>query len=112
LTTAAASANIAAALLWASLSERVFKTICTLKKWPYDPGKATLAKLVDICNDKRLFPAFNAEVFKSVGTVWNKLSDAHGRHPVPQYNVGQDHLEHLIHFVSAHVVFIFKLSGL
>jgi hypothetical protein len=92
--------------------ESVFKTICTIKNWPYDPDKDTLYKLVDICNAKGLFPPFYAQVFKSVGTVRNKLSDAHGRGPVPQYNVGQDHLEHLIHFVSAHVVFLAKLSGI
>jgi hypothetical protein len=95
-----------------SAFESVFKTICTLKNWPYDPDKDTLNKLVDICNAKGLFPPFYAEVFKSVGTVRNKLSDAHGRGPVPQYDVGQDHLEHMIHFVSAHIVFLAKLSGI
>jgi hypothetical protein len=92
--------------------ESVFKTICTLKNWPYDPDKDTLSKLVDICNANGLFPPFYAEVFKSVGTVRNKLSDAHGRGPVPLHNVGQDHLEHLIHFVSAHIVFLAKLAGI
>ena len=28
----------------------------------------------------------------------NKLSDGRGRGLVPHYNIGQDHLEHLIHF--------------
>lgn len=92
--------------------ESVFKTICTFKKWPYDPGKDTLSKLVDICKDRGLFPPFYVEVFKSVGTVRNKLSDAHGRGPVPLYDVGQDHLEHLIHLASAHIVFLVKLSGI
>jgi hypothetical protein len=92
--------------------ESVFKTICTHKNWPYDPDKDTLARLVDICNAKGLFPPFYAEVFKSVGTVRNKLSDAHGRGPIPLYSVGQDHLEHLIHFTSAHVVFLAKLAGI
>jgi hypothetical protein len=63
--------------------ESVLKTICTAKKWAYDPDKDTLAKLVDICNAKGLFPPFYAEVFKSIGTVRNKLGDAHGRGPTP-----------------------------
>ena len=91
--------------------ESVLKTICALKQWPYDPDKDTLSKLVDICNSHGLFPPFYAEVIKSAGTVRNKLSDSHGRGPVPQFNVGQDHLEHLIHFVSAHIVFLVKLAN-
>lgn len=90
--------------------ESVFNTICTHKNWTYDAEKDTLSKLVDICNTHKLFPGFYAEVFKSVGTVRNKLSDAHGRGPVPLHNAGQEHLEHLIHFVSAHVVFLAKLA--
>jgi hypothetical protein len=92
--------------------ESVLKTICAKKGWGYDPDKDTLAKLVDICNANGLFPPFYADVFKAVGMVRNKLSDAHGRGPVPLYNVGEDHLQHLIQFVSAHVVFLAKLSGI
>jgi hypothetical protein len=92
--------------------ESVLKTICDRKNWKYDRDKDALARLVDTCYQNNLFPSFYVEVFKQVGTVRNKLGDAHGRGPAPAYTVSQEHVEHLIQFVAAHIVLLAKLSGI
>jgi hypothetical protein len=92
--------------------ESVLKTICDKKKWKYDQEKDACAKLVDACYKNNLFPSFYVEVFKQVGTVRNKLGDAHGRGPAPAYSVGQLHVEHLIQFVASHIILLAKMSGI
>ena len=92
--------------------ESVLKTIGDKKKWKYDHDKDTCAKLVDACYQNNLFPSFYVEVFKQVGTVRNKLGDAHGRGPAPAYTVGQEHVEHLIQLVAAHIVLLDKLASI
>jgi AbiJ N-terminal domain 4 len=94
-----------------SAFESVLKTICDLKRWAYDPAKDTCAKLVQICQDNALFPPFYAEAFKSVGTIRNKLSDAHGRGPKPEYTVEKENVDHLIQMTAAHIVFLSRLVG-
>lgn len=98
--------------LCGSAFESVLKTICDLKKWPYDPNRDTCAKLVGICRDNGLFPAFYAPIFESVGTIRNKLGDAHGRGPAPQYAVTQTEAEHMLHATAAHVLLLARLAGL
>jgi hypothetical protein len=73
-----------------SAFESVLKTICDAKQWPVNFDKDTLKKLVETCQEHGLFPSFYTEVFKSVGTIRNRLSDAHGRGPTPSHEVGQD----------------------
>ena len=92
--------------------ETVLKTICTEKRWPYDRDRDACAKLVDACYKRNLFPSFYVEVFKSVGTVRNKLGDAHGRGPTPDLTVGEEHVQHLIQFTAAHIVLLAKLAGI
>lgn len=94
-----------------SAFESVLKTICTVKRWPFDP-KSTLASLVQVCNEKSLFPPFYAPIFISVGTIRNNLSDAHGRGPTLSHDVTQDHAEHLLHLVCSHIVLLAKLAGI
>jgi hypothetical protein len=92
--------------------ESLLKTICDIKKWPYDQDHDTCSKLVDICQAHGLFPAFYGQIFKAVGTVRNKLSDAHGRGPAPQHQVSKEFADHMIHMTSSHMLLIAKLAGL
>ncbi len=98
--------------LCGSAFESVLKTICDLKKWPYDANRDTCAKLVGICRDNGLFPAFYAPIFESVGTIRNKLGDVHGRGPTPQHSVTQEQAEHMLRATAAHVLLLAKLAGL
>lgn len=95
-----------------SAFESVLKTICDQKGWAYDADKDTCAALVDRCYKQDLFPSFYVEIFKRVGTVRNKLGDAHGRGPNPVHDVEAAHAEHLLHMASAHILLLAKLAAL
>lgn len=98
--------------LCGSAFESVLKTICDIKRWPYDPNRDAGAKLVGICRDHNLFPPFYAPILETVATIRNKLGDAHGRGPRAVHVVTQAQAEHMLHLTSAHVLFLAKLAGL
>jgi len=98
--------------LSSSSFESLLKTICKIKKWPFDPDSDTCSKLVSICRSHGLFPSFYSPSLEAVGTVRNKLGDAHGRGPTPGNAVCQEHAEHMVHLTSVHMLFIAKLAGL
>lgn len=95
-----------------SAFESFLKTICDQKGWHYDADKDTCATLVDSCYKQNLFPSFYVAIFKQVGTVRNKLGDAHGRGPNPVHDVEAAHAEHLLHMASAHILLLAKLAAL
>lgn len=95
-----------------SAFESVMKTICDQKRWTYDKDKDTCSKLVDTCHANGLFPSFYIDLFKRVGTVRNKLGDAHGRGPIPQHDVEAAHAEHMLHMTCSHIIFLCRLAGL
>ena len=95
-----------------SAFESVLKTICGSQGWTCDAEKDTCATLVGICHKQGLFPSFYVELFKRVGTIRNKLGDAHGRGPMPTHDVEAAHAEHMLHMTSAHIILLCKLAGL
>ena len=95
-----------------SAFESLLKTICDLNGWSYDPNRDTCSRLVVICRDGGLFPPFYAPMFEAVGTVRNRLGDAHGRGPTPMHTVSQEHAEHMVRMTSTHMLLIAKLAGL
>jgi hypothetical protein len=92
--------------------ESVLKTICKIKGWAYDPNKDTCAKLVGICKDGGLFFPFYAPILEGVGTVRNKLGDAHGKGPKPEFVADREHAEHMIAVTCAHIDFLVRQAGL
>jgi len=94
-----------------SAFESVLKTICDEKRWAYDANKDTCARLVEICRDNGLFPPLYFEGLKFVGTVRNKLGDAHGKGPTPAHVAGREHAEHMIAMTCAHIDFLVRLAG-
>jgi hypothetical protein len=92
--------------------ESVFKVICTKKKWKYDPHKDTLAKLVEICRDNGLFPAFYTEIFKNVGTIRNRMGGHGGGNPGDSVKPDQEHAENMIYLVSSHLLLLVKMVKL
>jgi hypothetical protein len=92
--------------------ESVLKTICDAKGWIYDRDKDTSAKLVGICRDNGLFLPFYAPIFEGVGTVRNKLGDAHGKGPRPVQSATREHAEHMIALTCTHIDFLVRQAGL
>jgi len=95
-----------------SAFESLLKTICDIKGWAYDQNRDTCSKLISICRDNDLFPAFYVSIFEAVGAIRNKLGDAHGRGPAPVYQVSREYAEHMVRMTSSHMLLIAKLAGL
>lgn len=93
-----------------SAFESVLKTICDQKGWPHDPDKDTCSKLLEACKDNGLFPPFYKPLFEATGTIRNKLGDAHGRGPSPQYAPSKEFAEHMLHQTCSHVVLLVSLA--
>ena len=92
--------------------ESVMKTICHLKAWTFDRDRDACAKLVGICKDQGLFPPFYAPILEATGTIRNKMSDAHGRGPEPQYAVEKEHADHMIRLASTNITFLVSLASI
>lgn len=92
--------------------ESVLKTICTEKGWTYNPDKDTLAPLVETCRSHGLFEPFYVELFKTIGMIRNKIGDAHGKGPTPQYKASQNHAEHMIATTCSYITFAIKQAGI
>ena len=92
--------------------ESVMKTICKRKNWDFNQDKDSCKKLIDICQVNGLFPEFYAPMFIGVGTIRNKLSDAHGRGPSPQHAVGKEQADHMLRLASTNITFLADLAGL
>jgi hypothetical protein len=97
--------------LCGSAFESVLKTIIDFKGWNYS-STDTCAKLIGICRDNNLFPTFYCSAFEAVGTIRNKLSDAHGRGPKKTDNVTKETAEHMVHMTLTHMVFLAKCAGI
>jgi len=93
-----------------SAFESFLKTILSIKQIDFNPDKETCAKLVKICHDNAIFPSFYSPTFEAVGTIRNKLGDAHGRGPEKAHTASLEHAEHMIRVTSSHMLFIAKLS--
>ena len=93
-----------------STFESFLRVVCDEKKWKYE-DKATLAPLVEVCFANGLFPGYYSELFKLVGTIRNRLSDAHGRGQNPP-EVTPAHAAHMIHLICAHMLFLNELAQL
>lgn len=92
--------------------ESVMRTICDIKKWPYDPNTATCSALVEVCRSNGLFPPFYAEPLKGVGTLRNKMGDAHGKGPAPENVAKREHAEHMVALTCTHITFLVRQAGI
>jgi hypothetical protein len=95
-----------------SAFESTMKTICSERKWQFDPNKDTCAVLVDILKTNGLISPFYAEPLKNLGTLRNKMSAAHGRGPKVEYPPQREHAANVLHVASAHILFLCRLAGL
>ncbi len=95
-----------------SAFESFLKTILDIKGWSYDANRDACAKLIGICRDKNLFPPFYCPAFEAIGTIRNKLGDAHGRGPKISHQARQENAEHMIQMTSAHMLFLSKIAAL
>jgi len=95
-----------------SAFESVLKTICDSKGWAYDPQRHTCSDLVEICRANNLFWPFYTQTFTGVGSIRNKLGDAHGQGPRPQFTATRAHAEHMISATCSHIVLLVGLAGI
>lgn len=101
------------AITWFGSSfESVLKTICSIKKWPYDKDKDTCSKLVEICQQKSLFPGFYRPILEGVGTIRNKAGSAHGRGPAPEYKATEEMARHMEQLTCSHILFVIAQAKL
>lgn len=98
--------------LSASAFESLLKTICDIKNWNYDKDRDTCSALIGICRKNALFPPFYSTSLESIGTIRNKLGDAHGRGPVRTNTAQLEHAEHMLNLTSASMLFLARLAGL
>ena len=90
----------------ASSFESLLKTICSLNQWQFDPERDACSKLVGVCKTNGLFHPFYAATFEAIGTIRNKLSDAHGRGPKEIYIATKSHAEHFLRITASHMLFL------
>ena len=93
-----------------SAFESFLKTICSRNSWSFDADKDTCSALIKSCKDHDLFPGFYVPVFEAVGTIRNKLGDAHGRGPKKLYSVSKENAEHMFYLVLNHILLISKIA--
>lgn len=98
--------------LTGSAFESLLKTICDIKNWDYDKDRDTCSTLIGICRKNALFPPFYSTSFESIGTIRNKLGDAHGRGPIRTNTAQLEHAEHMLNLTSASMLFLARLAGL
>jgi len=93
--------------------ESTLKVICTKRKWKFN-ATATASKLLDICYQNELIPAFwqshmtglRATLEGGVPTGRNKTS-AHGQGAVPT-NVPDHLVSYVLHMTASTIVFLVK----
>lgn len=95
-----------------SAFETVMKTILTLKGWHYDTGRDTCSDLVTHLKSNGLVFPFYATLLTASGTVRNKLGDAHGKGPAPEFTAEKEHAEHMLYFCCLNIVFLITLAKL
>jgi len=92
--------------------ESVLKTICTHKKWPYDPNRDTCSTLLEICRSKGLFHPFYRPILEGTATIRNKVGDAHGKGPAPEFKATKELADHMIYTSATNIVLLVSLAKL
>jgi hypothetical protein len=92
--------------------ESVLKTICTVKGWAYDKNKDTCSKLLDICREKGLFHPFYKPILEGTAAIRNKIGDAHGKGPAPEFFATKELAAHMIYTCCANISLLIGLAKL
>lgn len=92
--------------------ESVLKIICTYKGWTYDKEKDTCSKLLDVCREKGLFHPFYKPILEGAATIRNKIGDAHGKGPKPDYPATKELADHMLYTVCNNINLLLSLAKL
>jgi len=95
-----------------SALESVLKIICAHKGWPYDKNRDTCATLLDICRKNGLFPPFYKQVLEGCATIRNKIGDAHGQGPTPEFPATKALAGHMLYSVCNNINLLVSLAAL
>lgn len=96
--------------------ESVLKTICTTKEWAFDETRDTASKLIDICFQNGLIPAYAQNQFTSlkqllvtgIPTVRNRNA-GHGQGVEPQ-EVDDEIVRYGLNLTGSNIIFLIELS--
>jgi hypothetical protein len=92
--------------------ESVLKSICSKKRWTYDKERDTCSKLLDICRENSLFHPFYKQILEGTATIRNKLGDAHGKGPKPEYTATKELADHMLYTVCNNINLVISLANL
>jgi len=92
--------------------ESVLKIICMHKGWAYDKDRDTCSRLLDICRANELFHPFYKPILEGTATIRNKIGDAHGKGPNPEYPATKELADHMLYTVCNNVNLLIALARL
>lgn len=92
--------------------ESVLKTICTNKGWQYDKDRDTCSKLLEVCRARGLFHPFYKPILEGTATIRNKLGDAHGKGPQPEFSATKELADHMLYTVCNNINLLISLANL
>jgi hypothetical protein len=92
-----------------SALESAVKAICKAKNWQYRENKDTIDPLLKVLVDRQLMYDFYNSVLVGAATVRNRLG-SHGKEPANAAEPYAEHVEHMLHMVSAHILFLARLA--
>jgi len=92
--------------------ETVLKTICTYKNWTFDKDKDTCSKLLEVCRANGLFHPFYKQILEGVATIRNKVGDAHGKGPKPEFVATKELADHMLYTVCTNTHLLITLAQL
>jgi hypothetical protein len=90
--------------------ESVLKIICSIKGWKYDKEKDTCSKLLEICREEGLFHPFYKPILEGTATIRNKVGDAHGKGPKPEYPATKILADHMLYNVCNNINLVIALA--
>jgi hypothetical protein len=93
--------------------ESTMKVICTKRNWPFDPNRATVSALVQICFDNDLIPSYWQTHFNglrsilesSIATPRNRQG-GHGAGAAPAPDIPNELVAYVLHMTASTVLFL------
>ncbi len=92
-----------------SALESTVKAICKTKDWPYRENKDTIDPLLQVLVDNKMIYDLYKPVVLGAATVRNRLV-SHGQEPESAATPTGEHVEHMIHLVSAHILLLVRMA--
>jgi hypothetical protein len=93
--------------------ESTMKIICTKRNWSFDPNKATLKPLVQICLDNGLIPSYWQSHFSALRTILESSiatprnrQGGHGAGAAPAPDIPNELVAYVLHMTASTTLFL------